>query len=978
MKKKRKIITVCIFVVLSVFLIMAGLFASDSLPQKLTYKINGFITSLGFQPNGKGIASGADNFVVYVPVEKKMMPDDLKAVWLDEAYDITADPAYGLQAFLSEADLYFNYFDNFLTNALFIKPDTLNKFSGLTDANGNAADILREYMNRAAAKEYTKGLIVDESMLYTDDGKLSFDTVKFYLTNYSFDAVVLDSEALSKNGRLNSAAPFVRDAVKAFDSELFFGVVVIPDAVSKYADAQTVQLLTAGISDFIIVRADGSLHSASLPFAAVMSWWNEYAQYFPATRFYIMHRTDLVCQGASEWSDHAEIAEEMRYMWDFNNVYGSVFYSASSLRANKSSFAQRIAFLLDDGESKTLKVKKIDLNAQNNTVLFSGVSDFGHRLLCNHTVAKENGGAFSLTYPLSAGDNVFSFSSCGREITYRIFNNSHLIHSYYPQTDINASKDDVVTIMAVCMSNCSVVCSLNGNDYPMTMQEGAAVEGMPQGFSVFTCAVNFTGSSFKDINLGNITITAVLEDVKEAVTCGRVTLLKSNSSAAWSKVLETVYKLFYRESPNNSEYTEISSHSDGFKVSPYKDNGLGTSLMCKIYYDDTEQLGRAGAYDTYQADLSALCKGTLDYVDNMTVSEEGYIRYELRSGISVYGVNCELINNAFTMPQNGIIARGVAESVSSTDIVFETDWLVPVTVKTLPQSYSTGYLNYSYNVSNYTAEYVDVTFHHTSAFYNQESIAFAADSPFVSYELFTGNKGEMILRLHLRQKGQFYGFDIFTDENSNLVISFKKHTNGALYGKVIMVDPGHGGLAMTGTALRNETVAEAQVTLSIAKKVQQMLTEQGATVIMTRTMDTPLDLDERCVIMSEYNPDIFISIHCDGSDNESDSGTHTFYFRPYSQPLAKAINASLVSTYQNYIYQPGDTNYPSINRGIKFYPFFVTRLNQCPSELIETGFMTNIVEGSILANDNQQYWIAQGITYGLMNYFAANNSTVVS
>ena len=123
-----------------------------------------------------------------------------------------------------------------------------------------------------------------------------------------------------------------------------------------------------------------------------------------------------------------------------------------------------------------------------------------------------------------------------------------------------------------------------------------------------------------------------------------------------------------------------------------------------------------------------------------------------------------------------------------------------------------------------------------------------------------------------------------------------------------------------------------------------------------------------------FGTSYFVSIHCDGTDNIADAGTHTFYFRPYSQPLANAINTSLTSVYQTYIYVPTDTNYAKVDKSIKFYPFFVTRLNHCPSVLVETGFMTNPVEGQILASDNAQYWIAKGISDGVEAYFANNHA----
>ena len=47
-----------------------------------------------------------------------------------------------------------------------------------------------------------------------------------------------------------------------------------------------------------------------------------------------------------------------------------------------------------------------------------------------------------------------------------------------------------------------------------------------------------------------------------------------------------------------------------------------------------------------------------------------------------------------------------------------------------------------------------------------------------------------------------------------LVLSFKKHSDNLLAGKTVMLDAGHGGLYMTGTALRDQSTAEKKTTLS--------------------------------------------------------------------------------------------------------------------------------------------------------------------
>lgn len=416
---------------------------------------------------------------------------------------------------------------------------------------------------------------------------------------------------------------------------------------------------------------------------------------------------------------------------------------------------------------------------------------------------------------------------------------------------------------------------------------------------------------------------------------------------------------------NRIGYTDPSS--------PYVDNGLGTAQMVRIKNDDVETLGSTEEKDTYHADYSTLPEGTIDYLTGMELSEAGFIRYNLKSGNTVYGVNCELIDNGFILPNNQLTLDKVDDSAPThTDILLNTDWFVPVNLQCLPQSYHSGYDSYHFNISSFTAEYVDVTFHYTDTFLNSEGLVFSQSSPFSKGEIYTQGEN-LILRLYLKKVGQFYGYDVCRDAYGHLVLSFKKHSDGSLAGKTILLDAGHGGWYMTGTSLVNNSVAEKTVTLSIALKAKEMLESRGATVIMSRVLDTSFTLEERTEMIRLYNPDIFVSIHCDGTTNTSDAGTHSFYFRPYSMPLADCINQSLANVYKTYIYHPGDTNYSKIDKSIKYYPFFVTRMNQCPAVLVETGFMTNLVEGAILTNDNTQMWLAQGLTDGIANYFAQNH-----
>jgi N-acetylmuramoyl-L-alanine amidase len=78
---------------------------------------------------------------------------------------------------------------------------------------------------------------------------------------------------------------------------------------------------------------------------------------------------------------------------------------------------------------------------------------------------------------------------------------------------------------------------------------------------------------------------------------------------------------------------------------------------------------------------------------------------------------------------------------------------------------------------------------------------------------------------------------------------------------VIVVDAGHGGIDSGATGAQ---VAEKDLVLSVARHVAQALTAtQAYDVVMTRTADVFVPLDERVAIAQRHNADLFVSIHAD-------------------------------------------------------------------------------------------------------------------
>ncbi|SHG00256.1 N-acetylmuramoyl-L-alanine amidase [Ornithinibacillus halophilus] len=177
-----------------------------------------------------------------------------------------------------------------------------------------------------------------------------------------------------------------------------------------------------------------------------------------------------------------------------------------------------------------------------------------------------------------------------------------------------------------------------------------------------------------------------------------------------------------------------------------------------------------------------------------------------------------------------------------------------------------------------------------------------------------------------------------------------------LDGYTIVIDPGHGGKDPGAIGING--VHEKDLILSTSKKIAKQLRENGAKVVLTRTDDYFVSLDERINIAHAHNADAFISIHYNAFSIENVQGFNTYYFSSATnRNLAKAIHGSLAEEVNLH------------NRGLLEDDYRVLRKNQRPSVLIELGFITNSVELKTLQSDGYQSLVAKAIAKGLMDFF---------
>ncbi|MBQ4473458.1 MAG: N-acetylmuramoyl-L-alanine amidase [Lachnospiraceae bacterium] len=173
----------------------------------------------------------------------------------------------------------------------------------------------------------------------------------------------------------------------------------------------------------------------------------------------------------------------------------------------------------------------------------------------------------------------------------------------------------------------------------------------------------------------------------------------------------------------------------------------------------------------------------------------------------------------------------------------------------------------------------------------------------------------------------------------------------------------------SGTEGKTSGLAEYELNLILALKVQAILEERGYEVLQIRTThDVDISNAERATVANEAGADAFIRIHADGSENPEVHGCMTICqtkSNPWNAdlyPQSKALSEAILE-------EMGDATGAKKNK--VWETDTMTGINWCevPVSIVEVGYMSNPDEDRKLGTEAYQDMIAEGIANGIDRYF---------
>ena len=184
-----------------------------------------------------------------------------------------------------------------------------------------------------------------------------------------------------------------------------------------------------------------------------------------------------------------------------------------------------------------------------------------------------------------------------------------------------------------------------------------------------------------------------------------------------------------------------------------------------------------------------------------------------------------------------------------------------------------------------------------------------------------------------------------------------------LYGFSFVIDAGHGGRDPGALGPMGIYISEKDINLINSLKLAERLEELGATVVLTRSADVFLTLQERTDISRRVKPDMFISMHADSTVETRDAthvhGASFWYRNPNSRPLAEHFTNEL------HFINPRTTRSQAPNHA----NFFVCRPTWTPSVIVEASFMNNIHDFAWMINSENQSILVEGIVNSILSYY---------
>lgn len=166
----------------------------------------------------------------------------------------------------------------------------------------------------------------------------------------------------------------------------------------------------------------------------------------------------------------------------------------------------------------------------------------------------------------------------------------------------------------------------------------------------------------------------------------------------------------------------------------------------------------------------------------------------------------------------------------------------------------------------------------------------------------------------------------------------------------VVIDAGHGG---KDSGARARGLTEKTLALDISRRLAELL-KPDFRVILTRSYDHFIELDQRAQTASRQSDAVLVSIHLNYGRRWR-AGPETYWWRVDSYSLARRMQRHLA----------GVCPHESGNAGMVRRRLRLTRNPAIPCVLVECGYLTNLKDARLLGTSDYRQRLARALASAL-------------
>lgn len=743
-------------------------------------------------------------------------------------------------------------------------------------------------------------------------------------------------------------------------------------AATDYArNADTRKWVSGKTVDFVLVKNNTAQDNAAQSFNKVAQWWNQLGLDTDVP-IYMVHSADKVCSAEQGWKSPDQLSRQVLFLKDLQGIYGSVFDSISHLAADQTGSTKTLvqmfagsvdtAKLLDD--LTFLSPSKTTMTTKESKISFSGISDTNFPLLLNgEECPRSEDGAIALEKTLNPGLNTFRFEHKGKVVEFKITYKIVVLSSISPASAVTVDGGSAIVVRANAQRGAKVTATLNKKTITLNAEvEDKAFEA--GDFVEYTGEFTAPAATDSNRNLGSISFKGAFQGLTDTMKSGSVTVNKRPSANVDIGDLDP--------SKGDIDTSELPKNIDIDLNRVLEHGAAGATAGGKLveitapFGEGMRDFPAANKKMVYAPTITPLPKGT--QMISLSTKYDGSVAcFEFLKNTFFSQKEVKVVADGANMKlDNEITMVSAGQNGRHTNLVLDVKWHAPFRVEYLPQAYANE-AQRNFAVSSAQMEYIDITFDYAVKLTG--NVSFSGHPLFSSAEtLVKDNK--IVLRLHLKKKGAFFGYDAQYSTDGKLVFTFLHPASvgdggSPLKNMVIVLDPGHGGYPRDGETAQGASgittdkkkIDEKDINLTLAKKLKNQLESMGARVIMTREGDDIRTYQQRNVTARNVRPDLYLAIHHNSAASSKAKGLEAYYFTPFSKNFSQRV-------YDNVLEAFGKSG----DRGNRFGVYYMNRVTFCPSVLMEYGYMSNVSECTWISQDGTADQFAAKTAAGILEY----------